>query len=235
MSDILVNERFIILGDVDVPLNNENTMKLLQLFGDAGYLPSVVQEVNIETGQSINRMTLVNGSDVAITFNTDRISLVRNPNPSEPPPKDFVDMTLLFSERLSRAFNLKINRCVISKEMLMAECTESKMSSTASVFLNSKSDGNEQAFEWFVRRSVSFSENDEKLMKVFEVSRVQGKVVLNSVSTRFDRIRIKAEVGTDFHNVENRFDLKDISAMSLRLNEIHSKFLSDLLELHHGS
>ncbi|WP_448145331.1 hypothetical protein [Pseudomonas silesiensis] len=235
MSDILINEQLIILGNVDVPLNNDNTMKLLKVFGEAGYMPTVSQEINIQTGQSTNRMSLVNGVDITISFNTDRITFVRNPNPTEPAPKDFIEIAMLFTDRLAQEFSLKANRCVLSQETFMAECSEEKMNATAAVFLNTKNDDGEKSFEWFVRRSIGFAENDEKLLKVMEVGRSQGKILLNSVLTDFDRIRIKAEVGTDFHNHENRYDMKDVSALTLRLSKIHSGFVAGLVKSHHES
>ncbi|AZD00669.1 hypothetical protein [Pseudomonas chlororaphis] len=235
MTDLLINEQLIIIGAVDIPLNNDNTMKLLKVFGEMGYLPSVVQEINMQTGQAINRMSLVNNADTAITFNTDRISFIRNPNPVNPAPTDFTDLIRVFADRLAAEFNLKANRCVISKEMLMGECSEEKMNKTAALFLNAEANDDEDVFEWFARRSIGFEHNDEKLLKVSEVGRAQGKILLNSVLTDFDRVRIKAEVGTDFYNQENRLDIKNVSALVLSLSELHADFISGLVRNHHES
>ncbi|MNV12361.1 hypothetical protein D3C71_1029590 [compost metagenome] len=235
MSDILINEQLIILGNVDVPLNNDNTMKLLKVFGEAGYMPTVSQEINVQTGQSVNRMSLVNGVDITIAFNTDRISFIRNPNPTKPVAQDFIELARLFTDKLAQEFNLKANRCVLSQERFMAECSEEKMNSTAAVFLNKNHQEGEDAFEWFTRQSIAYSDAGEKLLKVMEVGRVQGKIILNSVLTEFDRVRVKAEVGTDFHNRENRYDLKEISALTLRLGALHSDLMANLVKAHHES
>lgn len=235
MSDLLINEQLILIGDVDIPLNNVNTMKLLKVFGEVGYMPTVAQEINMQTGQSINRMSLTNGTDVAISFNSDRISLIRNPNPAEPAPADFVDLAVLFTQRLAQEFSVKANRCVVSTELFMEECSEEKMKATAAKFLNSKDEGDENSFEWFVRRSTSFSDKDEQLLKVSEVSRSQGKMLLNSVQTDFDRIRIRTEVGTDFYNKANRYELGQISAITTWLSELNSTFISGLVKIHHES
>ncbi len=235
MPDLLVNEQLVIIGDVDIPLNNDNTMRLLKVFGEAGYMPTIAQEINMQTGQTVNRMSLTNGADVAISFNSDRISLIRNPNPTEPAPTDFVDMAVLFTQRLAQEFSVKANRCVVSSELFMEECSEEKMNATAAKFINAKDEDQERSFEWFVRRSTSFSDDDDKLLKVSEVSRAQGKILMNSVPHDFDRIRIRAEVGTDFYNKTNRYDLGQLPELISRISKINSSFISGLVKIHHES
>lgn len=235
MSDMLVNEQLIFFGDVDIPLNNDNTMKLLQSFGDLGFMPNVVQEINLQTGQSLNRMSLTNSIDSTITFNTDRIVLSRAPKLGEPELPGFVDLAVECTQRIAKAFDFKINRCVLSKEKFMAECSEEKMNATKSAFLNSSDNEGENTFEWFVRRSIAFTDKEESLLKVLEVGRLQGNFAINSVLTDFDRIRIKAELGTDFFNRENRYALKDVPALIFNLKKIYDDFFSGLERIHHES
>jgi len=220
MTDVIVNEQLLLFGNVDVPMSNENTLKLLQVFGVKGYIPNVVQEVNMLDGRSTNRMSLTDGKTLSVNFNTNQIIMACNYNPQFPETRDFLQLAQELVEGLIPLFDLRVARCVLVKEKMMGDDNPDKIRAARLQLM--VEDGAPEPIEWLLRRSIIDENGGETLLKLTEISRAQGFIHEDGNATAFDKVRFKSEVGTDLRNTVNRYTLGDILPLLQKFRDIQT-------------
>lgn len=235
MTSYTLGEQFLLIGAVDIPATPENTMRLIGVLGGDGFFPAVIKEINLEDGRAINRLSLTNTIDVDIQFNTDRIQIIRSRRPDG--QASGIELGAI-ARKLCRAlqddFNIGISRVVLVADHLYDDGNVQKIGEAYKKFINNYSSG--EPFEWFYRVS-SLQDNPPiplTVMKVVEVSRTQGTLILGKGPKNFDAIRMKIEVGTNMHDSSLRFSPAEAVDLIEPFGEILNASFKELEEVYNG-
>jgi hypothetical protein len=234
MLDINVSYQAKVFGNfTDIGPTPENTIKILTLFKEYGYLPGTIQEIS---NKPTPRLRL-SSPDQEWSFFIGSNQIVIEKNLIDVEKDDNIDNFIFTACKIFKSFleefSRKGSRIALITAGMLSEMKQDQLENILERVAKPFGLYNDnKPFEWNVRY-VSKAEYDlngiaEKINLITALSRKQGEIKIKDSINDFDRIWIDFDFNTVADNVDFRFDYELISLFFKKAIETRIFMLSKI-------
>lgn len=214
-----LNYQFVFFGAFPEMIfdNPETVLRLTQIFTKYGFIPTTIQNVNIESGivNTSQKISLGNKNGWSITLDTNRIDItiafddelhLYNAQPNE-----IIDNFIEFFLEINKNFDCQINRLglntadILSKDKTYEIIQKYNDLNKIVGYYNNK-----ESNEWS-QRLVFVNQNDklkEEMNYITTISRTKGRFAKGTKMISFDGILLEFDINTIQTKLDFRFDEK---------------------------
>jgi hypothetical protein len=218
MQERTLKNQVVVFGNFSFPPVPDVTLSLMQSFAPFGFMPSVVQQVDIN-GQMQQKIALTKGDSIQIIFGNDRIDFLEAVPEGRNGIGDFYGSVLQYLICLQPR-NLMFNRLAMVTERLVYELTPAQGEQLRAQYAGNSPVG---AIEWGFRWVQPQSEQEERVNVCLDVSRLQGMLNVRGKFEQFDGIKIMHDISSSPQNTLPRFNAANASEGFSKLLNVHRR------------
>lgn len=231
------------LNAQDINAETTTIQRLLSLYTDKGFIPTIFQELNVLNGQGIgqgiNRIRLQStDGQWLILFASNRVEISKNAIQSMEElgsTSDFLKEAIQIIERFCKDFDKKSSRIGFVTSYILQEMSKEKLYSIHQKLFKSINLYLENPpFEWNWRNASHVNGDINGLSETFNVVTELNRLPLemtdkNGIFIPMDRINLNFDINTVPQNENIRFGNEEIKAFGEFVLELNNKLLDEVI------
>ncbi len=208
----------IFINEVNILPDNSTISKLLELFKDDDFIPSIIHEIGPKGPQPQLRMSSPNGM-FEIIFLSNKINITQHggPNKTGNEADEFLAKTKEISRKIFDYLGRKSWRLAFIANLMLVEMSDEKLEECyKSLFIPLPMYKENPPFEWnnrsISRGEIPLADTTEIFNIITEIHRLKGRMIEDAKSTNIERIHLAYEINTQAENKDTRFEASQLGA-----------------------
>ncbi|MFC5548158.1 hypothetical protein [Massilia aerilata] len=202
-----LKKQAVVFGSFNFPPAPDTTLKLLQIFASAGFLPQMINMVDPVSGMNSQKFSLVRENYFQMHFGSDRIDIFSLDPNDKSDLSSFISETVSLLSRLEGG-TLNFTRIALVLDYVLEGANPEQISHLSSRLLP-QSTG--PLLEWVARWVETRVRGAETYNVCFEANLAQGlHLVVNNQMLAVNGVKIMHDISTSQAHISTRFNIGNL-------------------------